>query len=199
MRAVVAVGVFLASLLVPPIANAETACEGGAFAVGGYPKTERVPDGYTPVDTPGGIAPWDAGGYTHGQQVGAANVVAAVDQFATACPDAEVHLHGYSYGAAIVHTAVETIDQRDYAPRVHVELAGNPRRPGGVEDTWEWLPPIAGIDFRGAGATPQNVASFEDRCNERWDIICDAPHPIDIIGNLTGSIGYGSTGGHSYG
>ena len=197
MRAVVVVGVFLASLLVPPIANAEPSCEGGAFAVGGYPKTGQVPDGYQAVDTPGGIAPWDAGGYTHGQQVGAANMIEAVDTYAAACPDAEIRLHGYSYGAAIVHTAVETIDQRDYAPRVHVELKGNPRRPGGVEDTWSWLPPIAGIDFRGAGATPQNVATFEDKCNVGADYVCSAPHPIDIIGSVSGSIGYG-TGGHSY-
>ena len=197
MRAVVAVGVFLASLLVPPIASAETACEGGAFAVGGYPKTGRVPDGYQAVDTPGGIFPWEGrGGYNHGQQVGAANMIEAVDTYAAQCPDAEIRLHGYSYGAAIVHTAVETIDQRDYAPRVHVELAGNPRRPGGVEDTWSWVA-LPGIAFRGAGITPQHVASFEDRCNVGRDYVCSAPHPIDIVGSVSGSIGYG-TGGHSY-
>ena len=185
-----------ASVIVAPatVANAAECDSVGRFAVGGYPRF-NVPDGWTAVDTPGGI--YNRGGYTHGQTVGAANLVAAVDAYAASC-DGPIRLRGYSYGAAIVHTALETIDQRDYAPRVSVELAGNPRRPGGIEDTWEWLPPIAGIDFRGAGITPQHVASFEDRCNEGWDIICHAPHPINVIGNVTGSIGYGSTGGHSY-
>lgn len=197
VRAAMSLIAAMSAIVVPVgVANAAECDTVGRFAVGGYPHTERVADGYTPVETPGGILPWDAGGYTHGQTVGAANVVSVVDAYAASC-DGPIRLRGYSYGAAIVHTALETIDQRPYAERVHVELAGNPRRPGGIEDTWQWVR-LPGIAFRGAGITPQHVASFEDRCNEGWDIICHAPPPLNLIGNATGSIGYGSTGGHSY-
>ena len=198
MRAVVVVGVFLASLLVPPIANADTQCEGGAFAVGGYPATERVPDGYQPVDTPGGIFPWQSGGYTHGQQVGAANMIEAVDTYATNCPDAEIRLFGHSYGAAIVHTAVEEIDTRPYAERVHVHLTGNPRRAGGIEDTYAGWTILPGITFRGAGVDPQNIGSFLDECNPA-DGICRLPRFFaDPVGHLSGVIGYMFTGAHRY-
>lgn len=173
-------------------------CTASGFAVGGYPKQERVPDGYTAVATPGGIFANQAGGYNVGQKVGAANVVATVDAFAAACPDTDINLHGHSYGAAIIHTAVETIDQRGYAGRVHVQLTGNPRHPGGIEDTYKGRTILPGVTMRGAGKTPQNVAEWSDKCN-RSDGICDHPRFLtNPIGHLAGLIGYGSTGAHRY-
>lgn len=180
------------------IAKAEPAeCGDSYLAVGGYPPVERVPEGYTPVYTPGGIFPWDNKGFNHGQAVGAANVIDAVDTFAEACPEGEIHLSGYSYGAAIVHTAVEHIDSQPYAPRVHVELRGNPRHAGGVEDMFAGSTVFPGITFRGAGAIPENVATFEDRCNKR-DGICNLPRLLaDPVGHVAGSVGY-LTGAHRY-
>lgn len=198
VRAAIALATATTVIVAPVgVANAAECDSGGRFAVGGYPHTEQVPDGYTYVPTPGGIFPWDAGGFNHGQTVGAANVVAVVDEYAASC-GGPIRIRGYSYGAAIVHTALETIDQRPYAPRAHVELAGNPRRPGGIEDRWQWLPPILGVDFRGAGIAPKHVASFSDRCHRWNDYVCHAPHPLNIAGGVSGSIGYGSTGGHYY-
>lgn len=181
------------------IAKAEPAGECGDtyLAVGGYPPVERVPGGYTPVYTPGGIFSHDMGGYDRGQAVGAANLIEAADAYAAECPEGEIYLHGYSYGAAIVHTAVEHIDDQPYAPRVHVELKGNPRHSGGVEDMFVGSTVFPGVTFRGAGAIPENVATFEDRCNGR-DGICNLPQLIsDPVGHVAGSVGY-LTGAHRY-
>lgn len=148
------------------------------------------------ISTPGGIFPWEAGGYNAGQSIGAANAIAAADTAAAQCPESQIKLVGYSYGAAVVHTATETIDTRDYADRVHVRLYGNPRHQGGIEDTLQGLS-FAGLSFRGAGITPQNVGSFESICNPR-DGICDFPHPVrNLIRSIDHVAGY-FTGAHYY-
>lgn len=198
LPAAIAIAV-LATVAAPAVVSAGPVdCTASGFAVGGYPTQERVPDGYTAVATPGGIFASDAGGYNVGQRVGAANVVATVDAFATACPNTDIRLFGHSYGAAIIHTAVETIDTRAYAGRVHVQLTGNPRHPGGIEDTYKGRTILPGVTMRGAGKTPTNVASYESRC-QRNDGICDHPRFLtNPVGHLAGLIGYGSTGAHRY-
>ena len=121
----------------------------------------------------------------------AAETVKQVDAYAEVCN--EIKIVGYSYGAAVVHTALETIDNRPYAGKVHVTLYGNPRHPGGIEDFN--LTSIPGVGFRGAGIIPQNLGSFEDHCNPR-DAVCDFPYrnPIKSIDHI---IGY-FTGTHKY-
>lgn len=178
----------------PTAAFADT-CN-GKFAVGGYPQTTHVPAGYRAIGTPGGIFPWEAGGYNYGQSVGAANVVNAVDEFAATCPTSRIDLFGHSYGAAIVHTALGVIDGRPYASRVNVYLTGNPRHPGGVEDTWRWFA-LPGVNFRGPGVQPRNVASFVDVCNAR-DFICDAPPITDPLRALDHMAGYMVGSAHRY-
>lgn len=179
-----------AGLLVAPVAQADTNCSVPIIIyTGGYPGSPGN------VATPGGIFPWDNGGFDHGQTVGAANAVAMADAAAADCPDAPIYLVGHSYGAAIMHTALETIDKREYAGRVHVVLTGNPRHPGGVEDTLEGLSSI-GITFRGEGIKPENIGFFEDTCNPR-DGICDFPgssQPVTTSVNIWGYL----TGAHRY-
>ena len=180
-----------ATVLAAPAASASPPCD-GRFAVGGYPQTEIVPDGYQYVPTPGGIWPWEAGGYGHGQQVGAQNLIAAVDEYAAQC-DGPIHVFGHSYGAAIVDTATLTLDHRPYAYRLHVHVTGSPRHPGGIESTYQWVP-----GFRGSVPAPQNVGSYRTECNIGRDIICHAPHPIlDMIGNANSILGYLGSG-HVY-
>lgn len=177
----------------PPTVN----CSANRFAVGGYPRTDIVPAGYQYVPTPGGIFAWERGGYTVGQNVGTANVIATVDAFAAACPDSPIYVRGHSYGAGIVSTAVATIDTRPYAGRVHVELQGNPRRPGGIEDAYRGLR-LFGLSFRGSLPAPVNVASYSDLCNPR-DGICNLPPFLrNPVGHIAGIIGY-FTGAHRYG
>ena len=180
-----------ATVLAAPTVSASPACD-GRFAVGGYPRTELVPDGYTYVETPGGIWPWESGGYAHGQTVGAQNLVQTVDTYAARCPG-PILLFGHSYGAAIVDTASETLNGRDYAHRVHVHVTGSPRHPGGIEDTHQWVPA-----FRGPVQPPHHVGSYRSDCNVGRDIICHAPWPGDVIGNINGVLGYLGSG-HVYG
>lgn len=182
-----------------PIASAEEAvdCSAGNFGVYGYPKQEKVPEGYIYPGTPGGIFSHQSGGYNKGQREGADNLVASVDRFAEECPSSPIHLYGHSYGAAIVHTALETIDQREYAPRVTVTLTGNPRNPGGIEDTYEGSS-LPGITFRGDGVIPENILGFESTCNKR-DGVCDMPAlSSDSLGHGSAVLGY-FTGAHRYG
>lgn len=197
-RAFVAALALLAPLLIAPTAAASPpGCGPGRFAVGGYPKPHLVPDGYTYTGTPGGLFGHENGGYNYGQTVGAHNLVVAVDAHAAAC-DGPIHVYGHSYGAGVVHTAVETLDTRHYAKRVHVHLTGNPRHPGGIEDSyrgWTFLP---GITMRGAGHQPGNLGSFTDVCNYGRDYVCDAPRLIaDPVGFFSGIFGYFGSG-HSY-
>lgn len=180
-----------ATVLAAPTVNASPACD-GRFAVGGYPRTELVPDGYQYVETPGGIWPWEAGGYAHGQTVGAANLIATVDEYAARC-DGPIHVFGHSYGAAIVDTATLTLDRRPYAYRLHVHVTGSPRHPGGIESTYQWVP-----GFRGSVPAPQNVGSYRTECNIGRDIICYAPWPLDVVGNVNSILGYLGSG-HVYG
>lgn len=179
------------AMLAAPTAAAQSGCGNGRYAVGGYPQTHLVPDGYQYVPTPGGIFPWENGGYGHGQAVGAANLVQAVDRHAATC-DGPITIFGHSYGAAIVDTATLTLDHRPYAHRVHVHVTGSPRKPGGVEDTHQWAP-----GFRGAVHPPANLGSYRSDCNIGRDIICHAPWPGDVIGNVNGVLGYLGSG-HSY-
>ena len=179
-----------ATVLAAPAVNATPACD-GRFAVGGYPATEKVPDGYTYVPTPGGIFPHENRGYAYGQSVGANNLIAAVDEYAQRCPG-PILVFGHSYGAAIVDTATLTLDHRPYAYRVHVHVTGSPRHPGGIESTYQWVP-----GFRGSVPAPQNVASYRTECNIGRDIICYAPHPLDVVGNVNSILGYLGAG-HSY-
>lgn len=147
------------------------------------------------VHTPGGIWPWENGGYNHGQRIGAENLVRYADEHFSENPGESLTLVGYSYGAAIVHTALETIDTRPYANKVHVRLYGNPRHPGGIEDNFYGSFSL-GIHFRGAGITPQNLGSFVDVCNLR-DAICNFPgwrRPITTLDHIVGYF----TGAHSY-
>lgn len=190
--------ILLAIALAPAaLARADT-CGTGGFAVGGYPATERIPDGYEYVPTPGGIFPWDAGGYNHGQKVGAAALVAAVDAHAAQC-GGPIRIHGHSYGAAIVHTAMETIDRRDYAPRVSAHVTGNPRRAGGIEDTFAGSTVLPGATMRGAGTIPTR-SLWRDDCNEGRDYICSAPMSHeDPAGSIGGATGYLFGSGHVYG
>lgn len=192
---IVACAVAFAMFVAFPAAAFANSCN-GKFAVGGYPQTSIVPPGHNSVYTPGGIFPWESGGFNHGQAVGAANVVSAVDEFAARCPGARIDLFGHSYGAAVVHTSLEVIDSRPYARNVHVYLTGNPRHPGGVEDTWRWMT-LPGINFRGPGIQPRNVASFVDVCNAR-DFICDAPPIFDPLRALDHMAGYAVGGTHRY-
>lgn len=180
------------SVIVAPASSANTPKCDGRFAVGGYPATEKVPDGYTYVPTPGGIWAWERGGYAHGQAVGAQNLIAAVDEYAQRCPG-PIRVFGHSYGAGIVDTATLALDQRPYAHRVHVHVTGSPRHPGGIESTYQWVP-----GFRGSVPAPQNVASYKTECNIGRDIICYAPHPLDVVGNANSILGY-LTGSHNYG
>lgn len=195
----------LAMVMIPATAQANTIkvdesvvdCTSGMFAVGGYPKTDKVPEGFIPIETPGGIFPWQKGGFNKGQKLGADNLVAAVDAYAEACPDAPIFIRGHSYGAAIVHTALETIDNRPYANRVSISVTGNPRNPGGIEDTLSGSASL-GINFRGEGIVPENVLEFVSECNEQ-DGICNLPSlSSDSSGFSSGVIGY-FTGAHRYG
>lgn len=186
----------ITALVAPASAANANTCD-GRFAVGGYPRTELVPDGYTYVPTPGGIFGHERGGYNYGQTVGAANLVQALDDYTARCPG-PVHVFGHSYGAGVVHTAVETIDQRWYANRVHVHVTGNPRRPGGIEDTYAGWTILPGITFRGAGVEPRNLGSWRDDCNPN-DGICRLPWLLsDPVGYAQGIVGY-LTGSHRYG
>lgn len=156
----------------------------------GYPET-HIGD----VSTPGGIFPWENGGYNLGQRIGAENLVRYVDDYFDGGNVEPITLVGYSYGAAIVHTALETIDTRPYADKVHVRLYGNPRHPGGIEDNLHGVY-VMGIHFRGAGIRPQNLGSFEDHCNPR-DAICDFPGWRKPFTTLDHIVGY-FTGAHRY-
>lgn len=193
------IGAIAALAFINPVASAEEPidCSAGNFGVYGYPKQERVPEGYIYPGTPGGIFSHQAGGYNKGQREGAQNLIDAVDKFAAACPESPIHLYGHSYGAAIVHTALETIDQRDYAPRVTVKLTGDPREIGGIEDTYAGSS-LPGITFRGAGIIPENVLDFHSECNNR-DAICAIPSlSSDSLGHGSAVLGY-FTGAHRYG
>lgn len=167
-----------------PAASAET------LYVPGYPEAHTGD-----VVTPGGIFPWENGGYNLGQRVGAENLVERVDSYFASGNVGPLTLVGYSYGAAVVHTALETIDTRPYAGNVHVRLYGNPRHPGGIEDNLHGVY-IMGIQFRGAGIQPQNLGSFSDECNPR-DAICDFPGLLRPVTTLSHVIGY-FTGAHRY-
>lgn len=171
-------------------------CNVGQFYVGGYRDTNQVPEGFTPITTPKGIFPWESGGYNKGQNFGVEKLVEAVDAYASACPTAPIYIGGYSYGAAIVHTALETIDNRPYANRVTVNVTGNPRHPGGIEDNYSGSASL-GIKFRGEGVIPENILGFNSECNKN-DGICDLP-PMssDPVGFGSGVVGY-FTGAHNY-
>lgn len=171
-------------------------CESNKFAAGGYPLANRVPDGYNLIPSPGGVFPWENGGYNHGQDTGAANGEALIDKFAEACPDAEILVKGHSYGAGVVHILATKLDGKDYADRVRVYLTGNPRHPGGVDDTWQGFTLMPGVTFRGALPVPQNLASFVDVCNP-YDAICAMPPwyaPFDVAQAVFGYL----FGAHSY-
>lgn len=197
-------GTLMMVAAVAPTASAQTTpapaptvnCAANQFTAGGYPATQAVPVGHKAIPTPGGIFPWERGGYDVGQRAGAANAISLLDAFAAACPTTPIYLNGHSYGAAIVSTAVETIDARPYAGRVHVLTTGNPRRVGGIEDTAKGLP-AAGMTFRGAAKVPVNVASYTDKCNAR-DGICNLP-PLyrNPVGHFLAIVGY-FTGAHRY-
>lgn len=184
----------LGAALAPAPAWGKTEPCDGRFAVGGYPRTELVPDGYTYVPTPGGIAPWESGGYGHGQAVGAANLLAMVDAYATQCPG-PITVFGHSYGAGIVDTATLTLDHRPYANRVHVHVTGSPRHPGGIEDAWQGLP---GFGFRGAVYPPVNLGSYRSDCNPR-DAICSLSPWWNPAVAIDHWIGYAFQGTHHYG
>lgn len=165
----------------------------------GYPDADSstAPPGVTGITSPGGIFPWEAGGYDHGQTIGAQNTIALTDQAAAECPGSQIKLHGHSFGAAYVHTALSTIDHRPYAGRVHVYLTGDPRRIGGIEDTYAGISAF-GITMRGHGVIPQHVASYENVCHVVHDAICSFPKPwINPVGSLQAIGGY-LTGGHIY-
>lgn len=173
-----------------------TSCEDAFLAVGGYPMANTVPAGWTSVYTPGGIFPWEASTYNVGQDVGAANFVAAADAHFAECPDTQLYAQGHSYGAGVVHVAAMTLNERPYANQVHVYVTGNPRHPGGVDDTWQGFTLLPGITFRGALPVPQNLGSFEDVCHPR-DGICSMPPWWQPLKMLDHFIGY-MTGAHSY-
>lgn len=194
LATLIAAPLLAAGLISTPVASATPVDCSTGYAVGGYPKSNLVPGGFTAVPTPGGIFPHENGGYDHGQRVGTANLIDAVDNHAANC-GGPINLFGHSYGAAIVHTALETIDTRNYAGRVHVTLTGNPRHPGGIEQTWSWIK-LPGFTMRGPGIRPQNLGSFSDRCNPR-DAICDMPG--NVIGDIDHWIGYAFQGTHRYG
>lgn len=180
------------SVIVAPASSANTPKCDGKFAVGGYPSTEKVPPGYQYVPTPGGIFPWERGGFGHGQSVGTQNLIGTVDGYAARC-GGPIRIFGHSYGAGIVDTATLTLDRRPYAHRVHVHVTGSPRHPGGIETTYQWVP-----GFRGAVPAPQRLGSYRTDCNIGRDVICHAPHPIlDMIGNTNSILGY-LTGSHNY-
>lgn len=180
------------------IAKADGCPDRVTFYAAGYPDaaSTTAPPGTIPITSPGGIFPWESGGYDHGQQVGAANTVAMVDDMAARCPDTRITIRGHSYGAAIVHTAVATIDQRPYAGRVTAHLTGDPRRPGGIEDTYRGLS-VAGITMRGAGITPTHLAGYTNDCHDN-DLICSAPNIVwDPLGFGRNMVGY-LVGAHRY-
>lgn len=195
----IAAAALVATTFAVPTASAQTGevdCSANKFAVGGYPRTDIVPAGYQYIPTPGGIFAWERGGYARGQAEGSANVISTLDAFAAACPGVRIDIQGHSYGAAIVATALETIDTRPYAPQVNVALTGNPRRAGGIEDNFRGFN-LFGLQFRGAAKVPVNVGSYVDRCNPR-DGICNLPPLIrNPIGFLLGIVGY-FTGAHRY-
>lgn len=181
-----------AAVVAAPTVSASPACD-GRFAVGGYPRTEIVPDGYQYVPTPGGIWPHENRGYAYGQSVGANNLIAAVDDYAKRCPG-PIRVFGHSYGAAIVDTATLTLDQRPYAYRVHVHVTGSPRHPGGIEDAWRGLP---GFGFRGSVPAPANLGSYRSDCNPR-DAICSLSPWWNPIVAVDHWIGYAFQGTHNY-
>lgn len=190
LKKILVAAAMAAGLIAAPVANAGTCDDKLSIWVGGYP---GVPGD---IPTPGGIFPWENGGYDHGQLVGAANTVAAVANLAANCPESEIHVTGHSYGAAIVHTAVEEIDKQAYASRVHVYVTGNPRHSGGIEDTLAGLR-LPGLTFRGAGVDPKNMGSFTSVCNPR-DVICDFPHPLREPAKTLDHIAGYFTGAHAY-
>lgn len=197
ITALMIAGVF--AVLIARDADASTVCKPTVVLyAAGYPDpaSTTAPDGAIPITSPGGIFPWEAGGFDHGQQVGAANAVRLTDQVAADCPGSQIKVHGHSYGAAIVHTALATIDQRPYAGRVHIYLTGDPRRIGGIEDTFKGVS-VAGITMRGHGVIPQHVASYTNICNE-FDFICHATPPWVNPVLTVQEIGGYLTGQHRY-
>lgn len=175
-------------------------CADAYFAVGGYPRTQQVPDGWTAIYTPGGIFPWEAGhGYNANQDVGASNMVAAVDDYFAQCPNGRATLQGHSYGAGVVHVASVTLNERPYASQVHARVTGNPRHPGGVDDAWQGWQLMPGVTFRGALPVPDNFGTWIDVCNTYRDAICSMPNPLRQPREFVSSvIGYLFTGGHGY-
>ena len=201
--ATIAAAALAATTFMAPAASAQDTapavdCSKNKFAAGGYPATQIVPAGYVAIPTPGGLFPWERGGYNVGQQQGAANAVKLLDAYAAACPGKPIVIKGHSYGAAIVATALETIEDKPYAKLVTVDLTGNPRKVGGIEDTLRGnlLP---GMTNRGPAVYDvSKFAAVSDRCNAR-DGICALPPLLrNPIGHFLAIIGY-FTGAHRYG
>lgn len=194
------VGAVLLSIGLALDAAAQTVCKPTVVLyAAGYPDpaSTTAPPGVIGIPSNGGIFPWEQGGYDVGQATGAANTVALMDQVAHDCPGSQIRLAGHSYGAAYVHTALATIDQRPYAYRVHVYLTGDPRRIGGIEDTFAGVSAF-GITMRGHGIIPSHVASYENVCHVGLDIICSATPPwINPLATINEIGGYLS-GSHVY-
>ena len=176
----VAVGVLVTVTAVTGKADT-TGCR---LYVAGWPDQTgtTAPDGWTGIDT-GGIFWWENNGpYDVGQARGTTNLITAADQAAAHCDD--IWIHGHSYGAAVVATAVPTLAGRDYADHLHITTTGNPRRTGGIEDRLPGLLP--GITMRGAVENP----------GLDWTDICQ-PHDGICDWTLGGVFGY-FTGAHRY-
>ena len=107
---------------------------------------------------------------------GEQGVARAVTEIRRDCPDAVVHVAGYSLGA----WAAGQYCDRDRT--VQCTLIADPRRPGGLGS---YLPDLPGVTFGGARPPAANVRQV---CGE-YDIIC-AANPSDPVRVAASALGY---------
>lgn len=197
LGSIVAIGLVVAGLTIATAvtAEADVYCEDRAvFAAGGmgdpqalaFPGTRRVH--YS-------ASIWPIGPVTYDESVreGSAAMVSAVNAYAAVCPG-QIVVTGYSQGARVAGDAIDTLDNGPYAERIEGVLYSDPKRPGGIETTFQGVS-IAGVTMTGPrqGTTTIPVRS---ECNEQpgnRDGICSLP----IGGIIDGALGYLGTA-HSY-
>lgn len=172
------------------------------YGVAGYPDWEglSLPGNYVRIQHVGGIfgvEPW-ANWRAYDDTVNAtAGVLVDHLNWASTHVRGDICAAGHSLGAAIVTEAAIRVNNLGYANRVHVLTTGNPKNPGGIEDTFNgvWIGP--GIHFTGPYRPWQvsRLASFTSVCNPN-DVICRAPNPVvDAAGffnNLFGGYLFGN-------